>query len=56
VRVAPVILREVRIDQLSLYDVPASVIEKLPVSLLGMTVLSRLRSWEMQDGRLTITW
>jgi predicted aspartyl protease len=34
---APVTLREVRIDQLSVYDVPAAVLENLNVSLLGMS-------------------
>jgi len=37
VRMAPVTLREVRIGQLSIYDVPASVLENLNVSLLGMS-------------------
>jgi clan AA aspartic protease (TIGR02281 family) len=55
-RMALVTLREVRIGQLSLYDVPAAVMEHLPVSLLGMSFLGRLESWQMADGRLTITW
>ena len=32
---APVTLREVRIGQLSIYDVPAAVLENLNISLLG---------------------
>ena len=56
VRMAPVVLREVRIDQLSIYDVPAAVLENLNVSLLGMSFLSRLQSYEMHDGHLTIAW
>ena len=55
-RMAPVTLREIRIGQLSLYDVPAAVLEHLNVSLLGMSFLSRLQGYEMRDGKLTITW
>ena len=55
-RMAPVTLREVRIGQLSIYDVPASVLEHLNISLLGMSFLSRLQSYEMRDGKLTIAW
>jgi aspartyl protease family protein len=56
VRVAPVTLREVRLGQLSVYDVPAAVLENLNISLLGMSFLSRLQSYEMRDGKLTISW
>jgi aspartyl protease family protein len=55
-RMALVTLREIRIDQLSVYDVPAAVLENLNVSLLGMTFLGRLQSYEMRDGKLTIMW
>jgi aspartyl protease family protein len=55
-RMAPVTLREIRLGQLSIYDVPAGVLEHLNVSLLGMTFLSRLQGYEMRDGKLTITW
>jgi aspartyl protease family protein len=55
-RMAPVNLREVRIGQLSIYDVPAAVIENLNVSLLGMSFLGRLQGYEMRDGKLTISW
>jgi aspartyl protease family protein len=55
-RMAPVTLREIRIDQLTLYDVPAAVLENLNLSLLGMSFLTRLQGYEMRDGRLTITW
>ena len=37
-------------------NVPGAVIENLDVSLLGVSFLARLRSYEMRDGRLTITW
>ncbi|MGH7048012.1 MAG: retropepsin-like aspartic protease family protein [Stellaceae bacterium] len=56
VRMAPVTLREIRIGQLSLDEIPAAVLEHLDVSLLGMSFLGRLDSYEMRDGKLTITW
>jgi aspartyl protease family protein len=55
-RMAPVTLREIRIGQLSVYDVPAAILQNLNVSLLGMSFLARLQSYEMRDGKLTITW
>jgi aspartyl protease family protein len=55
-RMAPVRLREIRIDQLSIYDVPAAVLDNLDISLLGMSFLGRLQGYEMRDGKLTITW
>ena len=55
-RMAPVTLREIRIGQLSIYDLPAAVLENLNVSLLGMSFLSRLQGYEMRNGKLTITW
>jgi len=56
VRMASVTLREIRLGQLSVGDVPAAVIENLSVSLLGMSFLNRLQSYEMRGGRLTISW
>jgi aspartyl protease family protein len=56
VRFAPVMLREVRIGQLSIETVPAAVIENLDQSLLGMSFLKRLKSFEMREGALTISW
>ncbi len=53
---APVMLREVRIEQLSIENVPAAVIENLDQSLLGMSFLKRLKSFEMREGALTISW
>ena len=55
-RAAPVQLREVRLGQLSVDEVPAIVVENLQVSLLGQSFLRRLQSYEMRDGVLTITW
>jgi aspartyl protease family protein len=56
VRIAPVMLREIRLRQLAIADVPAAVVENLKISLLGMSFLTRLRSCEMRDGKLTISW
>src|SRR5215831_4344936 len=55
-RMAEVTLREIRIGQLSIYDVPAAVLEHLNISLLGMSFLAKLQSYEMRDGKLTISW
>ena len=55
-RGAPVMLREIRIGQLVIPDVRAVVMENMQVSLLGQTFLSRLHSYQMQDGVLTLTW
>jgi aspartyl protease family protein len=41
VRMAPVTLREIRVGQLSIYDVPAAVLEHLNISLLGTSFLTR---------------
>jgi aspartyl protease family protein len=56
VRVAPVILREIRIEQLAIENVPAVVDANLSGSLLGMSFLSRLKSFEMREGALTFSW
>jgi aspartyl protease family protein len=55
-RAALVKLREVRLGQLSINDVPGVVQENLPYSLLGMSFLKRVDSWEMRDGVLTLNW
>ncbi len=56
-RVAPVILRQVELDQLQLFDVRAVVLEKpMPVSLLGMSFLSRLQSYETRSDELVLRW
>jgi len=56
VRAAIAVLREIRIEQLTVDSVQAAVIEKLPQSVLGMSFLSRLKGFEMQNGALTLTW
>lgn len=53
---APVTLREIRIGELAVADVPAIVQRNLPHSLLGQTFLKRLQSYEMRGGTLTLTW
>ena len=57
VRAAPVTLRRLRIGQLVLRDVEAWVNEApLFVSLLGMSFLKRLDSYEVEDGKLILYW
>jgi aspartyl protease family protein len=56
VRFAPVMLREIRVEHLTINNVPAAVIENLDQSLLGMSFLKRLKSFEMREGTLTISW
>jgi aspartyl protease family protein len=56
-RAAEVRLREVRIGQLSIEDVPAIVMEDPSrVSLLGMSFLERLESHHISNGVLTMEW
>ena len=55
-RAASVTLRELRIGQLSVEDVPALVGENLGISLLGQSFLTRLDSYEMHDGVLTLSY
>jgi aspartyl protease family protein len=56
VRIATLSLREIRLGQLSVTEVPAAVIENLQISLLGMSFMNRLHSYEARNGKLTITW
>lgn len=55
-RAAPVTLRELRIGQLVVTDVQAVVQENLFGSLLGQSFLTRLDSYEMRDGALTLNY
>lgn len=55
-RVASVTLREVRIGQLTVRDVPAWVAENLSISLLGQSFLTRINGYEMRDGVLTLKY
>lgn len=56
VAVAPVRLREVRVGEIVVRDVEASVMPpgRLGTSLLGMSFLRRLRGFDIADGRLTL--
>ena len=57
VRAAPVRLRSLRIGQLELYDLPASVGEDPgSISLLGMTFLQRLEGYQVRGDTLTLSW
>jgi aspartyl protease family protein len=53
---APVMLHEVRVGQMSVYDVRALIHRNLRLSLLGQSFLTRLRSYNMQNGELTLNW
>jgi len=56
-RLAPVTLREVELKQIAISDVPAAVLEQpIPVSLLGMSFLSRLQSYEIREDQLVLRW
>ena len=56
-RAAQTSLRDIRLDQLFIGDVAAVVMEKpMPVSLLGMSFLRRLKGYGIKDGVLTIDW
>lgn len=57
IKFAPVSLREIRLGALSLNDIDAAVIGAPGgISLLGMTFLKQLESYEIRDGKLTIWW
>jgi len=53
---ATTVLRDVRVGRISIGDVRAAVIANAPQSVLGMSFLSRLKSFEMQRDRLTLSW
>ena len=55
-RVAPVMLDRLRVDDILVRDVAAAVAEKgaLDTSLLGMSFLSRLKSFQMQGHELVL--
>lgn len=57
VHAAPVTLRSLRIGQLELYDLPASVGQQpSSISLLGMSFLKRFESYEVRGDRLILSW
>jgi aspartyl protease family protein len=54
VRGAPVRLNTLEVGPIVMHDVPATVNgAEMSVSLLGMEFLRRLKSWGVQNGRLT---
>jgi aspartyl protease family protein len=56
-RIAPVVLREVDLNQITLTNVSAAVVEvPMPASLLGMSFLSRLAGYEVRDDELVLRW
>ena len=56
-RGAPVTLGSVSIGQLAVDDVEASVNESpMGISLLGMTFLSKLDGFQVEDGNLILFW
>jgi len=56
VKAAPTTLDRVELGGITVYDVPALVLpdEVLSTNLLGMSFLSRLRRYEVADGRLVL--
>jgi aspartyl protease family protein len=56
IKVAPVRLSSLEVNGIRVYDVQAVVIpdESLGVNLLGMSFLSRVRRFEMANGRLVM--
>jgi len=57
IRGAPVSLPRLRIGRIEMFDVEASVHETpMRISLLGMTFLSRLDSYEVQGDKMTMAW
>jgi len=56
-RAAPIRIRELRIGDARLEDVPALVMERGgSLSLLGVNTLQRFKSYEVRDGVLTLRW
>jgi aspartyl protease family protein len=55
-RVAPVMLDRVRVEDITVRNVPAAVAEKgvLGTNLLGMSFLGRLKSFQMQGRELVL--
>jgi aspartyl protease family protein len=48
-------INRLRVGPIEMLEVPATVTRApMPVSLLGMEFLRRLRSWRVENGRLTL--
>ena len=56
IRAAPIRLREIRIGQLDIHNVPAAVVDNVGISLLGQSFLTRLDGYDMHEGRLTLSY
>lgn len=57
VRGAPVRLRSLRVGQIEMYDVEASVNEvDIGISLLGVAFLSRLDGYQVEGNKLVMAW
>lgn len=57
VRAAPVLLGRLVIGPIEMTDLPASINEvEMESSLLGMSFLERLQSYEVRGGTLTLRW
>lgn len=57
IRAAPVVLDEISIGGLSVDNVEASVQQApLHISLLGMSFLSKLDGYRVEDGNLILSW
>jgi aspartyl protease family protein len=56
VQVAPVVLKEVSVGEVTVHNVPAAVFpdNKLQVGLLGMSFLAKLSHFEVAGGRLVL--
>lgn len=56
-RAAPITLTDLRLDEIFLEDVRAIVNDApMSISLLGMSFLSRLESYEVRNGYLILRW
>ena len=54
---APVRLREFRLGSFSLHDVQATVMQQsMPISLLGVSVLSRFAGHDVEGDKMTLRW
>jgi aspartyl protease family protein len=54
VRGAPMRIQTLKVGPITIRDVPATVNQaEMPVSLLGLEFLRRLKSWGVENGRLT---
>ena len=54
---APVRLREFRLGSFSVHDVEAAVMQQsLPISLLGMSVLSKFAGHDVEGEKMTLRW